>query len=365
MPPDTPPSSNARTGAHSAALRGGWRAVRAWSGAADLVPGPHLDSQQIEQHNQRNRQHTWTLIGTMALMLVCAALLLAGWWGLLLATISLSSMILLGPRAAPKAVMQAYGGERVEPNHGGPFPALIAELSRRADLAKPPDLYVIPSAALNAFAVGSRADSALALTEGLIRKLDMRELAGVLAHEIAHIRNGDLWIMGLADGITRMARVLSLSAAIMIVLNVLSYMAGAGSMSWIGLILLYLMPMASSLLQQALSRTREFDADLDGITLTGDAEGLASALRKLDLNQGRPWEDLVFGNRRVPQPSILRSHPTTPERIARLLSYRPAPSAPRGWPKLAINEQPLITRHAGVGAAAMQPRYRWKSGVWY
>ncbi len=334
---------------------------QSWGGAPDMAAGPRLDAAQVQAHNQRNRQQTFALAGSMALLLLCAATLLAGWPGLLLALLSLTGMVLMGPRASPESVMRTYGGELVSPVHGRSFLVILDELSRRAGLAQAPALYVIPSATLNAFAVGTRERSAIALTESLIRRLPMRELAGVLAHELSHIRNGDLWIMGLADGVTRIARILSMSAVVLMVLNLVSLVTGEPGMSWLGLLLLYLMPAGSSLLQQALSRTREFDADLDGVTLTGDAGGLASALAKLEVYKGRPWEDLVYGMRRVPQPSILRSHPTTAERVGRLKAV----SADGVWPPLVVVEGPLITGHAGTGAAAMEPRYRWMAGVWY
>jgi heat shock protein HtpX len=336
-------------------------ALQTWAGAPDMAAGPHLDGAQVQAHNQRNRQQTLALGGGMALLLLCAAGLLAGWWGLMLALLSLAGMVLIGPKAAPESVMRTYGGELVSPNNGRAFLTLMDELARRAGLSRTPALYVIPSATLNAFAVGTREHAAVALTEGLIRRLQMRELAGVLAHEISHIRNGDLWIMGLADGITRIARILALSAVVLMVLNLVSIVTGQPGMSWIGLLLLYLTPAASSLLQQALSRTREFDADLDGVTLTGDAGGLASALTKLEVHLGRPWEDLVYGMRRVPQPCLLRSHPTTAERVERLKAVAPAGS----WPKMAVVDGPLITGRAGYGASAMEPRYRWKVGAWY
>ena len=332
-----------------------------WAGAPDMATGPRLDADQVRAHNQRNRQQTLALGGSMAVLLLCAAGLLAGWPGLLLTLLSLAGMVLMGPRASPESVMRIYGAERITPVHGRGFLALLDELARRAGLSRAPALYVIPSAALNAFAVGTRDHSAIALTEGLIRRLQMRELAGVLAHELSHIRNNDLWIMGLADGVTRIARILSMSAIVLMVLNLVSLATGEPGMSWLGLLLLYLLPVASSLLQQALSRTREFDADLDSVTLTGDAGGLAAALTKLEVYQGKAWEDLVYGMRRVPQPSILRSHPTTAERVGRLKAVAKSTA----WPPLVVVEAPLITEHAGQGASAMEPRTRWMAGVWY
>ena len=306
----------------------------------------------------------------MAALLLCAAIALAGGWGLLLAATSLASMLLLGPRAAPETVMRSYAAEPIVAAHGRTLLAMVAELAVRAGLGQPPVIHVIPSPTLNAFAVGTAANSAIALTEGLVRRLDMRELAGVLAHEISHIRNGDLWIMGLADGVTRMARILSLSALALMALNLVSLVTGEPGMSWLGLLLLYLTPFGSSLLQQALSRTREFDADLDGVTLTGDATGLVSALAKIDPDRNRPWEDLVFGMRRVAQPSLLRSHPTTDERLTRLrevaAARSEAPPVPRPWPPLVVVDGPLITSgRAGTGPNTQRPRTRWWAGVWY
>lgn len=326
-----------------------------------MTPGPHLDAEQIVAHNQRNRSHTFVLGGGMALLILLAAGLLAGWWGLLFTVASLTATVIIGPRATPDAIMRAYGGVPVPVLHGRPLVLALQELARRAGLSEAPELYLIPSSTLNAFAVGTRRRSAIALTEGLVRRLQLRELTAVLAHEISHIRNGDLWIMGLADGITRIARVLSMSAVVLMLLNIVSVLTGGPVMSWAGLLLLYLMPAASGLLQQALSRTREYDADLDGVTLTGDAAALASALTKLEADLGHPWEDLVYGMRRVPQPSILRSHPTTAERVRRLQSV----SATHAWPRLAVSEDLPVGEWPGLGSISQTPRYRWRKGVWY
>jgi heat shock protein HtpX len=362
-PPDRPPDIFTRLKAAGARLL---VAAVEWAGAPDLTPGPRLDATEIATRNHHNRRQTLFLSSGMATLLFCAAALLAGWWGIFLVAASLAGMIALGPRISPDSVMETYGGEAVEPRNGRAFLGLVAELARRAELANPPVLYVIPSATLNAFAVGTRDRSAIAITEGLIRRLQMRELAGVLAHEISHIRNGDLWIMGLADGMTRITRILSLSALALMALNLVSLFTGVSGLSWTGLLLLYLTPLASSSMQQALSRTRELDADLDGVTLTGDAQGLAVALAKLDPQKGRPWEDLVYGMRRVPQPSLLRSHPTTAERLEHLRAVTAAgPGSVEKWPRLVVVDAPMITARAGVGASAMEPRYRWMAGVWY
>lgn len=360
------------TGAGCVSTVLGIKQPRSWTGAPDTVPGPRLDALEIDARNQRNRTQTCVLTGGMTVLLLVAAALLAGGWGVAIVVGCLVSMVLLGPRIAPATVMATYRAEAVSPANGRTFLALVEELSRRAGLPRPPALFIIPSPTLNAFAVGTPEYSAIALTGGLVRRLQMRELAGVLAHEISHIRNGDLWIMGLADGVTQIARILSWSALALMALNLVSVYTGVGGLSWLGLFLLYLAPFASSLMQQALSRTREFDADLDAVTLTGDAQGLAAALAKIEAIQGRPWEDLVFGARRVPQPSLLRSHPTTAERLASLEAVmRRGPASPDArmpgqsapWPPLVVIDGPLITGSAG--ANSQRPRYRWLAGVWY
>ena len=108
MEPDVPRHHRSQ---FFSAARAWVNAVMGWTAAPDLAPGPHLDAAQVQAHNQRNRQHTLALVGSMALLLLCAAALLAGWPGLLLALLSLTGMVLLGPRASPDSVMRAYGGE--------------------------------------------------------------------------------------------------------------------------------------------------------------------------------------------------------------------------------------------------------------
>ena len=166
--------------------------------------------------------------------------------------------------------------------------------------------------------MGSRENAAIALTDGIIRAMDTRQLTGILAHEMAHIQNGDLRVMGMADVLNRITSLMSSIGLIGIPL-----LFGVGmQLPILGLILLIAAPTIGGLLQMALSRAREYDADLDGATLTGDPEGLALALKDLEERQSGKWEGLVLPGGRMPQPSLLRSHPKTEERIKRLLAVR-------------------------------------------
>jgi heat shock protein HtpX len=289
--------------------------------------------------------------------------LLWGVAGMIAAGVLIALVWPLAVRMPPEAVMRLYQATRIPPDESQ-LSSLVDVLAYRAELPKRPDLYVIPSATLNAFAAGSRAHSAIAVTEGLLRRLSLAETAGVLAHEMAHIRNEDLLVMGLADVITRVLQLMSYVALGLALYNVLAFVRGEDMISWWAVLAFYLAPALSSLFQLRLSRAREFEADRTAVALTADPKALASALRRLETYTGHFWEDLMFPvpARRVPLPSLLRSHPDTEERIRRLEALDATPSAPRHDP-LVIVEQPMFSL-VGYGPGDMRPRYRWP-GLWF
>ena len=106
--------------------------------------------------------------------------------------------------------MRMYGATRLGPGQAPSLSAALLELSQRAGLSEVPDLYYLPSSMVNAFTVGRRREAAIAVTDGLLRTLDIRELTGVVAHEVSHIRNNDIWVMGVADLFSRLTSLLSL-----------------------------------------------------------------------------------------------------------------------------------------------------------
>jgi heat shock protein HtpX len=162
--------------------------------------------------------------------------------------------------------------------------------------------------------------------------------------------------MGLADVLTRLTQMLAYLAVILALVNLPAFLLGEAEFPLFALVLLYLAPTAGNLIQLALSRRREYDADLEAASLTGDPAFLASALEKLERYQGRFWEDmrLPVPGRRIPQPSLLRSHPRTEDRVARLRELADRPLLPH----LSLADEPMVSL-AGVGTAAMRPRYRW------
>lgn len=280
-------------------------------------------------HQARNLLQSALLIGGMALIAWAVVGTIAGPGLTLLMVGSSVISLLLAPSLPKTLLLSAYRARRLT---GRDFPqgiGMLAELARRADLPRVPALYYVPSAPPNAFALGNPRDSVICVTDGLLRLLDSRELAGVLAHEVAHVANRDLWIMGLADVLTRAVSLASWIGQLVLLVNLPLLLSGAAHVPWHIPLLLVFSPTLMALLQLALSRTREFDADRGALDLTGDAEGLASALLKLDRRVGRFWEEMFLPGRRIPEPSLLRTHPPTAERVRRLRALsgprRPVP----------------------------------------
>jgi heat shock protein HtpX len=322
---------------------------------------PLLDAARHREHKARNQLHSMLLVGGLGLVTAFSAWLLWDWSGVLFMLLAIGAVYAFAPNLPPEIVMRMYRARPVDPRHGEQIAYIVGVLSQRAQLPAAPAVYVIPSMTLNAFATGTPAKAVIGITEGLLRRLSLRELAGVLAHEISHVRNNDLAVMSLADVMTRFTQVLSYLALFLAIFNLPGLLLGDSDVSLLALLLLYLAPTIGSLLQLGLSRTREYDADLEGAELTGDPRGLASALDKLERYQGRFWEDLTFPvpGRRIPQPSLLRSHPPTEERVARLLALenREMP------PPIEVVEEPMVSL-VGHGPGSMRPRYRFP-GVWF
>jgi heat shock protein HtpX len=317
-----------------------------------------IDPGQKTIARSRNFLHSLALVGGIGSVTALSAYALSGTTGVIWALVTIAVFVALGPRVAPDAVVRMFGGKRVDPARGGPLIQVLAELTRRAGLPSVPRLYVIPSATLNAFATGSRSSASIAITDGMLRRLELHEIAAVLAHEVAHVRNNDLWVMSLADMMSRITRFLSIFAVVLFFLNLPLAMAGGEPVPWLAILLLYLAPSISSLLQLGLSRSREYDADLGAAALIGSPASLISALAKLERYQGRFWEDLFMPGRRNPGPSLLRSHPPTARRIERLMALQRKP----GLPPMALPQPHMHV--AGLAGLPARPRYHW-SGYWY
>jgi len=319
------------------------------------MPPPRLDLAMRRSHDLRNAFHTVVLIGGSALLLAVIAWTVYGPTGLLWAAIFGAAGLWMMGRMSPKVVLNLYKARPLSPDELPDVHRVVRELARRAELPSVPQLYYVPSKILNAFAVGTRQDSAIAVTDGLVRAMNMRQLAGILAHEMSHIRSGDLKVMALADVLTRITSFMSMLGLIGI-----PALFGAGmEIPWLGILLLIFAPTIGGLLQLGLSRTREYDADLDGAALTGDPAGLASALETLERRQGHIWEGLFPGGR-VPSPSLLRTHPATRDRVARLMSL-----AGGTEPQIVVGTERPVPGPSIV-PPIRNPRIHWhRMGIWY
>jgi heat shock protein HtpX len=248
---------------------------------------------------------------------------LLGWMifgttGLLSALVMVFFFFLFTPKVSPWLVLRMYRARRLSYDEAPELFEIVLEFSKKAGLSASPLLYYVPSRMMNAFSVGSAKGSAIALSDGLMRYLGRREIAGVLAHEITHIRNNDLRLHALADLMTKITSLLSFLGQAMIILYLPMAFFSKAYIPLIPIFLLIFAPSLSVLLQLALSRTREFDADIGSAELTGDPMALASALQKMDHYERGMWDIVYLPRRKRSHPSLLRTHPHTKERMERL-----------------------------------------------
>lgn len=201
---------------------------------------------------------------------------------------------------------------------------LVQDLARRASLAEPPELYVLNAPLLNAATLGTVKKPLLVVTPMLVRALTYRELAGVIAHEVTHIRHRDLTFFRIVEVVAMITVVIARVGWILLLFYLpVAFMTQAHVPITVIAVLLAA-PAASVLLQLGLSRSREYAADLGAVELTGDPEGLASALQKID-NIGRSYLQQMLPVPRKRDSSVFRTHPPTDRRVVRLQAL-PEPS---------------------------------------
>lgn len=271
---------------------------------------------------------TAALLGLLSALFLYLGQLFGGEQGLIVAFLFAALMNLGSYWFSDKIVLRMYNAQEVGPNH--PLHQLTAELARRAELPMP-KVYVIPDASPNAFATGRNPQhAAVAATEGIMRLLTREELAGVMAHELAHVKHRDILISSVAA---------TIAAAIMMVARMAQFAAmfgggsrsdeeGGGSNPLVLLVGVIVAPFAAMLIQAAISRSREFGADAGGAQIAGSPMGLASALRKIEgYSQRVPMDaNPATAHMFIIKPfsvrglfSLFSTHPPTEQRIAALM----------------------------------------------
>jgi heat shock protein HtpX len=315
-----------------------------------------LDPQIRQRQKARNALQTLLLLGSLVLVAAALAWLLFGTTGLVWMLIAGGVVLLVRPRIPTRTLLAMYGAVPLPPEYVPGLHQAVQVFAERAGLRSVPVLYYVRSRVPNAFATGRGDDAALAVTDGLLRHLTAREVVGVLAHEVSHVRAGDTTVMSLSDAISRFAQMLAYLGMFSIIFTLPFTFAGDARLLLFSLVLIAL-PYVVTLLQLALSRSREFDADLAGAGLTGDPEGLASALESLERSAGRIWERTMLPRGRLPDPLVLRTHPATEERTRRLREL--VPRDRQRWLGPAEPTPPAGHAHVPGSPRLRFPGIRW------
>jgi heat shock protein HtpX len=277
-----------------------------------------------------NTLKTTLLLGLLSGLLLVIGELAGGQAGLMLAFILAAVMNFGSYWFSDKIVLRMYNAQEVGPGH--PLYETVERLAARAGLPMP-KVYVIPDMSPNAFATGRNPEhAAVAATEGILRILTQEELDGVLAHELAHVKHRDILTSSIAA---------TLAAAIIMIARMLQFAAwfgggrssndreGSNPLALLGIVILS--PIAAMLIQMAISRSREYDADAGGAEITGNPYGLVNALRKIETASKQIPMDAnpATAHLFIIKPfnisgllGLFSSHPPTEKRIERLLQAR-------------------------------------------
>ncbi|MCG9967059.1 zinc metalloprotease HtpX [Pelotomaculum terephthalicicum JT] len=276
-----------------------------------------------------NTIKVWLLMGTLSVLLVLMGNAICGRSGAMLFFLIAMGMNFFGYFYSDKIAIKMTRSYPVSEAEAPDLYDIVKKLSQRAGIPMP-KLYVTPSHQPNAFATGRNpSHAAVAVTEGIMHLLNRSELEGVLAHELAHIKNRDVLVgtiaAALAGAITMMANMLQW-AAIFGMGGSNDEDEGGGSMAG-GLIMAIIAPLAATIIQLAISRSREYMADATGASIAGSPAGLANALLKLESGAHRipmqvnPAASHLFIVNPFSGASLMKlfsTHPPIQERVERL-----------------------------------------------
>ena len=277
-----------------------------------------------------NMLKTAVLMAAITALFMALGAMLGGRTGMMVALAVALGMNFFSYWFSDKLVLKMYNAQQVDASSAPQFHRMIEDLAQRAGLPMP-KVYVIDEEAPNAFATGRNPENAaVAATTGLMRVLTERELRGVMAHELAHVRHRDILISTISA---------TMAGAISMLANFAMFFGGRNSEGRshnpiVGILVMILAPMAAGLIQMAISRAREFEADRGGAEISGDPQALASALQKIQRYAGGVPIEAAERHPETAQMMIMNplsggglrglfsTHPATEERVARLLAMR-------------------------------------------
>ncbi len=274
-----------------------------------------------------NTMKTFLLMGVLTVMFVLIGGMLGGEGGMTVALIFAGVMNFVSYWWSDKIVLKMYGAKEVTAQEAPELFRMTEELTQRANLPMP-KLYIIDGDQPNAFATGRDPQhSAVAVTEGIMRLLTRDELRGVIAHELAHIKNRDILVGTIAATFAGAISYLANMAQWAMIFGGRSSDDEEGGNPLSGILMMILAPIAALLVQMAISRSREYLADQTGAEMAGNPLSLASALRRLHAGAERipmhatPATAHMF----IVNPltaggiaNLFSTHPPMEERIARL-----------------------------------------------
>jgi heat shock protein HtpX len=278
-----------------------------------------------------NMFKTALLLGVLTILLVLIGGALGGEQGMLVAFVLALAMNFLSYWFSDKLVLKMYRAQPIEESQAPALHRIVRTLATRGGIPMP-RVYLIPTETPNAFATGRNPQHAsVAVTEGIMRILDEEELEGVLAHELSHVKNRDVLIATIAATLAGAITYLAHMAQWAMIFGGRRDDEEEGGGALGGILMVILAPIAAMLIQMAVSRAREFQADATGARLAGKPWGLAKALGKLETASkalpmdASPATAHLFIVNPLSGRSLLRlfsTHPPVEERIARLRSMR-------------------------------------------
>jgi len=234
--------------------------------------------------NTQNTLKTALLLGALTGLFMLIGSLLGGTGGMIMAFVFAIMMNMGAWWFSDSIALRMSGAQEVSPQQAPDLHRMVEQLSANADMPKP-RVYVIDSPMPNAFATGrSPEKGAVAVTTGITKILNRDELGGVIAHELAHIKHRDTLISSVAATIAGAITMIASIAQWSLIFGGFGSNdddEGAGSLIG-GLVMIFVAPLAATLIQMAISRSREFSADAGGAAIAGDPMSLANALQKLE-----------------------------------------------------------------------------------